>query len=80
LCNSLLRENVVLAPWIHVGSTVRNLSVARVGEALSARGVVSANYERKGHRLVDLDCLLLAGDRPVAHVTHTAIYKLRHLG
>ena len=79
LCNSALRENVVLPPWIHVGSTMRNLSVARVGEALSARTKVVANYDRKGHRLVDLDCLLLAGDRPVAHVLHTAIYKLRHL-
>mgnify|MGYP000214461669 CR=1 FL=1 len=79
LCNSALRENVVLPPWIHVGSTMRNLSCARVGEALSARARVVANYDRKGHRLVDLDCLLLAGDRPVAHVLHTAIYRLRHL-
>jgi len=79
LCNSALRENVVLPPWIHVGSTMQNFSVARVGEALSARARVVANYDRKGHRLVDLDCLLLAGERPVAHVLHTAIYKLRHL-
>lgn len=79
LCNFALRENVVLPPWIHVGSAMRNLSLARVGEALSARTRVVANYDRKGHRLVDLDCLLLAGERPVAHVLHTAIYKLRHL-
>lgn len=79
LCNSALRENVVLPPWIHVGSAMRNLSLARVGEALAARTRVTGNYDRKGHRFVDLDCLLLAGDRPVAHVQHTAIYKLRHL-
>lgn len=79
LCNSALRENVVLPPWIHVGSTLTNLSLARVEEALSARARVIANYDRKGHRLVDLDCLLLADDRPVAHVVHTAIYRLRHL-
>jgi acyl dehydratase len=79
LCNFALRENVMLPPWIHVGSTMRFLSLARVGEALSARARVTANYDRKGHRLVDLDCLLLAGERPVAHVSHTAIYKLRHL-
>ncbi|MGE0701491.1 MAG: hypothetical protein AB7O57_20510 [Hyphomicrobiaceae bacterium] len=79
LCNFALRENVVLPPWIHVGSTLTNLSVARVGEALSARTRVVANYDKKGHRLVDLDCLLMAGERPVAHVLHTAIYKLRHL-
>jgi len=79
LCNSALRDNVVLPPWIHVGSDVRFLSTARVGESLSARAKVVANYDRKGHRLVDLDCLLLAGERPVAHVLHTAIYRLRHL-
>jgi acyl dehydratase len=80
LCNSLLRENVVLAPWIHTGSEVQFLGVARVGETLSARASVVANYERKGHRLVDMDCLLLADEtRPVAHVLHTAIYRLRHL-
>jgi hypothetical protein len=79
LCNSALRENVVLPPWVHVGSTLRNVSVARVGEALSALTRVVANYDKKGHRLVDLDCLLLAGDRPIAHVLHTAIYRLRHL-
>ena len=79
LCNSALRENVVLAPWIHVGSTIRNFSLARVGEHLSARTRVTANYDKKGHRLVDLDCLLIADGRPVAQVAHTAIYRLRHL-
>ncbi len=79
LCNSLLRENVVLAPWIHVGSDIQNFGVGRVGEALSARARVVKNYDRKGHRLVDLDCVLTANDRPIAHVLHTAIYKLRHL-
>jgi acyl dehydratase len=79
LCNSALRENVQLAPWIHVGSSMRHLSLARVGETLAARCRVVANYDRKGHRLVDMDCLLTANERPVAHVLHTAIYKLRHL-
>jgi acyl dehydratase len=79
LCNSALRDNVLLSPWIHTGSTMRNMGVARVGEVLAARTRVVANYDRKGHRLVDLDCVLTADDRPVAHVLHTAIYKLRHL-
>ncbi len=79
LCNSLLRENVVLPPWVHVGSTVQNFDVARVGQVLAARGRVVANYDRKGHRLVDLDCVLTADGKVIAHVLHTAIYKLRHL-
>ncbi|MDX2158548.1 MAG: hypothetical protein SFW09_18770 [Hyphomicrobiaceae bacterium] len=79
LCNYALRENVLLGPWIHTGSEMRNLGIASVGDSLSARARVVANYDKKGHRLVDLDCLLLAGSRPVAHVMHTAIYRLRHL-
>lgn len=79
LCNSALRENVALPPWIHVGSKVQSYAVARVGDRLDARARVVDNYERKGHKLVDLDVLLLAGGKPVARVLHTAIYGLRHL-
>jgi hypothetical protein len=77
LCNLALRENVVLPPWIHTGSKVANFGVARIGDELSARARVAANYERKGHRLVDLDVLLVANGRVVAKVLHTAIYRLR---
>ena len=77
LCNSILMDNVVLGPWIHVGSNVRNFALAHVGEALSVRGALAANYEKKGHGFVELDLLVLAGDeRPIAHVMHTAIYRL----
>lgn len=80
LCNSALKDNVRLEPWIHTGSHVRNFALARVGDMLSVRGHVAANYERKGHRLVDLDLTLVANDKTVlAHVLHTAVYKLRHL-
>ena len=80
LCNLTLRENVVLPPWIHTGSKVTNFSAARVGDALTARARVAANYERKGHHLVDLDTLVIANERTVvARVLHTAVYKLRHL-
>jgi acyl-coenzyme A thioesterase PaaI-like protein len=77
-CNSVLMENVVLPPWIHVGSKAHFLSIGRVGESIAARARVIANYDRKGHRLVDLDVVVLAdGVRPLAHVVHTAIYRLR---
>jgi acyl dehydratase len=78
LCNLALRENVLLPPWIHTGSKVTNFSAARVGDELSARARVAGNYERKGHRLVDLDTLVIAnGKTVVAHILHTAIYRLR---
>jgi hypothetical protein len=80
LCNSALKDNVLLSPWIHTGSKVRNFGVGRVGDALSARARVVANYERKGHRLVDLDVIIVAnGDAVIAQVMHTAIYRLRQL-
>ena len=37
LCNWALTQNVVLGPWIHAGSTVRNFAVARVGDELTVR-------------------------------------------
>jgi acyl dehydratase len=80
LCNRVLVDNVVLAPWIHTGSDLQFHGLARIGDRLVARAHIAANYERKGHRFVDLDCLILAnGERPIAHVQHTAIYRLRHL-
>ncbi len=79
LCNAILVENVVLAPWIHTASTLQNFSTARVGEMVSARARVVRNFEHNGHRSVELDAIVVADDRVVAQVLHTAIYELRHL-
>ncbi len=80
-CNWALSQNVVLGPWIHVGSTVRHLGTASVGDTLSVRARVDANEERKGHRFVELEALVLAGaDRPLARIRHVAIYRPRQLG
>jgi hypothetical protein len=80
LCNSALKDNVLLSPWIHTGSKVRNFGVARNSDELAARARVVANYERKGHRLVDLDAVIVAnGTTVIAQVLHTAVYRLRQL-
>jgi acyl dehydratase len=77
-CNLALSQNVLLGPWIHTASRVQNFAPARVGETLSVRARVLGNYERKGHRLVDLDVVVLAEEsRVLAQVLHTAIYRLR---
>lgn len=76
-CNWVLKDNVVLGPWIHVGSAVRHLGAGRIGEKLSARACVSGNYERKGHRFVELQALVMADARPIAQVEHVAIYRPR---
>jgi hypothetical protein len=77
--NWVLMHNVALGPWIHVGSAVQNLSAARVGDELSAHARVTANYERKGHRFVELDVVVLSEGRAVALIVHTAIYRPRQV-
>ena len=76
--NSVLGQNVRLGPWIHIGSDVRHHSVLEDGDAVEARAVVTREWERKGHRFVELDVGLVAnGDRLVARIIHTAIYRPR---
>ena len=78
LCNSALKDNVKLGPWIHVGSSIRHSALAHAGDSLAAHAEVTANYERNGHRIADLDVLIVAnGGAVVARVRHTAIYRLR---
>jgi acyl dehydratase len=75
--NKALSQNVRMSPWIHVGSVVRHLGGARVGEILSTRGRVRSLFEKKGREFVEADLVLVAGERrPIAHVLHTAIYRL----
>ena len=77
--NRALDRNVRVGPWIHVESRVRHLGGARIGETLQTRGRVRSVYERKGREYVELDLLIVAAaerPRPVAHVVHTAIFKL----
>jgi acyl dehydratase len=78
--NRALRQNVRLGPWIHVGSVVRHLGGAHVGETLATRGRVRSLFEKKGREFVELDLVIVAGTgkrpRPVAHILHTAIYHL----
>jgi len=74
--NRTLSRNVRLGPWIHVGSRVRHLGGARVGQTLRTRGRVRSLWEKKGREYVELDLVVTADARPAAHVLHTAIYRL----
>jgi acyl dehydratase len=78
--NRALRQNVRLGPWIHVGSVIRHLGGARVGDTLATRGRVRSVFEKKGREFVELDLVIVAGTgerpRPIAHILHTAIYRL----
>jgi acyl dehydratase len=78
IMNKVLVDNAVLGPWIHVGSRMQLLAAARSGDELAARAKVTGNYEKKGHRFVELDALVVAnGKTPVAHCQHIAIYQPR---
>jgi len=81
LMNRVLMDNAILGPWIHTSSTVRFLSTAQATDALTACATVTGNYERKGHKFVELDGLVVANSAtPIAHCQHTAIYQPRGAG
>ncbi len=76
--NKVLVDNAILGPWIHVGSRMQLLAAGRSGDELTARAKVTGNYEKKGHRFVELDALVVAnGNTPLAHCRHIAIYQPR---
>jgi acyl dehydratase len=78
IMNRVLVDNAILGPWIHVGSRMQLLQAINSGDELTARAKVTGNYEKKGHRFVELDALVVAnGNTPVAHCQHTAIYQPR---
>jgi acyl dehydratase len=78
LMNRVLVENAVLGPWIHVGSQMQLLAPVKIGDELSARARVTANYERKGHRFVEFDAIAVANGRTaVAQCHHIAITQPR---
>jgi acyl dehydratase len=76
--NKVLVDNAILGPWIHVGSRMQLLVAAKVGDELTARAKVIANYEKKGHRFVELDALVIANTtRALARCWHIAIFQPR---
>ena len=76
--NRALVDNAILGPWIHVGSRMQLLSAAKAGDVITARAKVTGNYDKKGHRFVELDALVVAnGKTPLAHCHHIAIYQPR---
>jgi acyl dehydratase len=76
--NKVLVDNAIMGPWIHVGTTMQLLSAAAIGDELTARAKVTGNYDKKGHRFVELEALVVAnGITPLAHCRHIAITQPR---
>jgi hypothetical protein len=75
--NDILARNFRLGPWIHTASEIDNWGIVREGDEISVRGRIRERFDRKGHEFVVLDVTLLAGERLIQTVRHTAIYKPR---
>ena len=78
MANWALSHNVVLGPWIHVGSSLQLYGAITHGSRISVRSRVTDVSDRKGHGFVDLDVLYVVDDeRVAAFCRHTAIYEPR---
>jgi acyl dehydratase len=77
LANYVLASNVALGPWVHTASEVRHHGLVTDGDRISVRARVLELSEARGHELVHLDVAMVVGDRAVARVRHSAIYRLR---
>lgn len=75
--NEALVRNVLMGPWIHVGSDISLFARVPLGSSIETRAVVRGCYNRKGHEIVELDVTVHADAGLVAHIHHTAIYKPR---
>ena len=47
-CNWALSHNVILPAWIHMGSSVRNLGIAHVGDTLNVRARITQITSTRG--------------------------------
>jgi hypothetical protein len=75
--NYVLSRTVRLGPWIHVSTTAHHRLMIRDGDAIEVRGAVTDEFERKGHRFVDLAVEITANEVPAWSASHTAIWKPR---
>ena len=74
--NRLLIENVALGPWIHSGSDVNYYDVPKPDEKMYLQGRIAHSYTKRGHDIVVMDVVALGSkERPIAHLTHTAIVR-----
>lgn len=78
--NEVLMHNIALGSWIHAASRVQHHALAADGERIAARGRVQQLYEKRGHEFIVADLALFgAAERPIAHIEHTAIIRLRDI-
>ncbi len=75
--NFVLRKRFVIPAWIHAASRITFFEAARVGADYEVRAIPEEKWNHKGHEFVRLYVAVRCGQRTVAEVLHTAIFRPR---
>lgn len=75
--NHVLRTRFILPAWIHAASRITFFEALRVGPAYEVRAIPEEKWNKKGHEFVRLQVAIRCGQRTVAEVSHTAIFRPR---
>ena len=78
--NFVLRKRFIIPAWIHAASRIRFFESLRVGPAYEVRAIPEEKWNHKGHEFVRLHVAIRCGQRTVAEVAHTAIFRPRAVG
>ena len=75
--NFVLRKRFILPAWIHAASRITFFEAARTGATFEVRAIPEEKWNHKGHEFVRLYVAVRCGERTVAEVLHTAIFRPR---
>lgn len=75
--NYVLRRRFVIPAWIHASSRITFFDALRVGPAYEVRAIPEEKWNHKGHEFVRLHVAVRRGQRTVAEILHTAIFRPR---
>ena len=75
--NNVLKNRFVLPAWIHTASRITFHKQPRVGLDYEIRAIPEEKWARKGHEFVRLYVTIRTGERIVAEILHTAIFRPR---
>ena len=78
--NFVLRKRFVIPAWIHASSRITFFEALRAGATYEVRAIPEEKWNHKGHEFVRLYVALRCGQRTVAEVLHTAIFRPRMRG
>ena len=75
--NFVLRKRFVIPAWIHTASRMTFFDALRVGPDYEVRAIPEEKWNHKGHEFVRLYVAVRRGQRTVAEILHTAIFRPR---